>query len=150
MARFDKQFESSEKDWETPSEIFDPLDKEFGFTLDVCASDNNAKCERFFTIDDDGLTQRWDGVCWMNPPFGQKKQWAEKAYVESLYGATVVCLLPARTNTNWWHEFCMKGEVRFIQGRPKFSDAKHGLPQPLAIVIFGPDANKGQMSSWTW
>lgn len=139
MAKFGPQFESSEKDWETPSEIFSPLNREFGFTLDVCASSENAKCSKFFSDDNDGLGQRWSGICWMNPPFGQKKQWAEKAYTEGLYGATVVALLPARTNTNWWHDYCMKAlEIRFLQGRPRFVGAEHGLPQPLAIVIFGP------------
>ncbi len=73
----------------------------------------------------------------MNPPFGTQGAWVRKAYSESLRkGTTVVCLLPARTNTNWWHDYVMKGEVRFIRGRPKFKGAEHGLPQPLAIVVF--------------
>jgi len=136
MAKFDTKFESKRQDWETPDSIFDPLNDEFNFTLDVCSDPYNAKCERFFTETDDGLHREWDGVCWMNPPFGQQGKWVRKAYVESLKGATVVCLLPSRTNTNWWHDYCMKGEIRFIKGRPKFKGAKHGLPQPLAIVIF--------------
>ena len=148
MARFETQFESSERDWETPPEIFAPLHKEFGFTLDVCASEDNAKCHRYFTKKDDGLSQWWDGVCWMNPPFGQKKDWTKKAYYEGQRGITVVCLLPARTNTEWWHDYCMKGEVRFIRGRPKFKGAEHGLPQPLAIVVFGPLAKVGEVVSW--
>ena len=136
MANFDKAFTSTNKDWETPDEIFIPLNKEFEFTLDVCASAKNAKCDNYYTIKDNALKLPWTGTCWMNPPYGQKKRWIEKAYKESLNGALVVCLVPARTNTNWWHDYCMKGEVRFIRGRPKFKGAKYGLPQPLAIIIF--------------
>jgi len=138
MAGFKFKFGSHKQDWETPDELFEPLDDEFGFTLDVCATPENAKCPQFFTERDDGLSQKWHGVCWMNPPFGEQGKWVKKAYQSSLEGAIVVCLLPARTNTNWWHSYCMKGETRFIQGRPKFKGAKHGLPQPLAIVIFRP------------
>lgn len=136
MARFAEKFHSYKQDWETPDEIFEPLNKEFGFTLDVCADTHNRKCDNFFGVATDGLSQHWYGVCWMNPPFGFQGKWVKKAYEESLNGTTVVCLLPARTNTNWWHDYCMKGEIRFIRGRPKFKGAKHGLPQPLAIVIF--------------
>lgn len=137
MARFDTKFESHRQDWETPDSIFVPLNEEFHFTLDVCATSGNAKCSEFFTEDEDGLEQDWHGICWMNPPFGVQSKWVKKAYEEAQRGTTIVCLLPARTNTNWWHDYCMKGEVRFIRGRPKFKGAKHGLPQPLAIVIFG-------------
>ena len=72
----------------------------------------------------------------MNPPFRVQKQWVIKASEESKKGATVVMLLPTRTNTNWWHDYVMQGEVRFLRGRPKFKGAEHGLPQPLAIVVF--------------
>jgi hypothetical protein len=72
----------------------------------------------------------------MNPPYNNVGKWIKKAYEESLQGAIVVCLVQSRTNTNWWHDYCMEGEVRFIKGRPKFKGCKHGLPQPLAIVIF--------------
>lgn len=82
----------------------------------------------------------------MNPPFGSQGKWVQKAYEESLNGITVVCLLPARTNTNWWHDYCMTGEIRFIRGRPKFKGAKHGLPQPLAIVIFGVKTRTGHIT----
>jgi len=140
MAKFGSVFESSERsDWETPQEIFDCLDKEFRFTLDVCAGHDNTKVALYISEQQNGLIQDWShSVCWMNPPFKDKKKWIEKAYKESLKDSTiVVCLIPARTNTNWWHQYCMKGEIRFICGRPKFKGAIHGLPQPLAIVIFG-------------
>jgi phage N-6-adenine-methyltransferase len=139
MANFSTAFKSSKQDWVTPSNLFQVLDDEFHFTLDVAASRDNAKCDKFFTVDDDGLKCDWGHeICWMNPPYNNKKKWVIKAYNASLNGATVVCLIPARTNTNWWHDYCMKGEVRFIRGRVKFDGAKHGLPQPLAFVIFSP------------
>lgn len=138
MAEFKNKFASRRQDWETPSEIFDPLNVEFGFTLDVCATIENRKCDNFYSISDNGLAKEWHGTCWMNPPFGTQGKWVKKAYESAQHGATVVCLLPSRTNTNWWHDYCMNGEVRFIRGRPKFKGAEHGLPQPLAIIIFKP------------
>lgn len=146
MAKFTTKFDSIRQDWETPDSIFQPLNQEFGFTLDVCATKENSKCESFFSPEKDGLSRKWTGVCWMNPPFGSQGKWVQKAYEESLNGITVVCLLPARTNTNWWHDYCMTGEIRFIRGRPKFKGAKHGLPQPLAIVIFGVKTRTGHIT----
>jgi len=138
MGNFDaNRFLSSNQEWETPDEIFEPLNKEFGFTLDVAASQDNYKCARYWTREDDALSLPWgDEICWLNPPYRQVGVWVKRAFQESLNGATVVCLVQARTNTNWWHDYCMKGEVRFIRGRPKFKGCKHGLPQPLAIVVF--------------
>ena len=136
MAKFDTKFESKKQTWETPDELFIPLNDEFSFTLDVCATSENNKCENYFSPEEDGLSRKWSGICWMNPPFGEQGKWVKKAYEASQNGCVVICLLPARTNTNWWHDYCMKGEIRFIRGRPKFKGAKYGLPQPLAIVIF--------------
>jgi len=138
MGNFDNnRFRSTNQEWETPDAIFEPLNQEFRFTLDVAASKNNHKCQRYITEKDDALSKSWAGeVCWLNPPYRQVKLWIKKAYIESQNGAVVVCLVQARTNTNWWHDYCMKGEVRFIRGRPKFKGCIHGLPQPLAIVIF--------------
>ncbi len=137
MAKFRTKFQSLKQDWETPENIFVPLNDEFQFNLDVCANEKNHKCHVYFSEQNNGLEKFWgDNICWMNPPFGKQGKWVKKAYEESLRGATVVCLLPARTNTNWWHDYCMRGKIRFIRGRPKFVGAKHGLPQPLAIVIF--------------
>jgi len=144
MADFDyNRFNSKKQEWMTPDFIFKPLDAEFHFTLDVCADENNTKTEKYFCINDDGLKQDWSkDICWMNPPYRQTKVWIEKAFCESKKGATVVCLVPSRTNTNWWHDYCMKGEIRFIKGRPKFVGCKHGLPQPLSIIVFRPLINK--------
>jgi len=139
MANFDKnRFQTKNQEWETPDYLFRYLDAEFHFTRDVCASPNNALCEEYWTEDDSCLDKKWSGVNWMNPPYKDVGTFIRKAY-EQRESAITVCLVPARTNTNWWHDYCMKGEVRFICGRPKFKGCKHGLPQPLAIIIFGPD-----------
>ncbi len=123
--------------WATPQEFFDNLHAEFDFTLDVCASIENAKCERYFTKEDDGLSQQWTGSCWMNPPYGREiGKWMCKAMNSSMAGATVVCLVPARTDTAWWHDYAMKGEIRFIRGRLKFGGHKNSAPFPCAVVVF--------------
>lgn len=125
-------------DWGTPWPLFKKYDAIYGFTLDVCAVAENAKCARFFTPEDDGLLQDWGrDVCWMNPPFGKEiPRWMGKAYREALRGATVVCLVPARTCTAWWHDYAEKGERHFIRGRIKFEGAKHNAPFPCAIIVF--------------
>lgn len=130
-------FSSRADDWETPQWLFDQLNAEFGFTLDVCATPDNAKCERYYTKAEDGLAQDWSGVCWMNPPYGREiGRWIEKAYESSLGGVTVVCLLPSRTDTKWWHEYVMRGEVLFLRGRLKFGGSKNSAPFPSAVVVF--------------
>ena len=131
-------FSSATDNWSTPQDLFDKLDKEFHFTLDVCASGDNAKTCEFISKSMDGLSQKWDGVCWMNPPYGRKIiNWVKKAYDESLLGTTVVCLLPSRTDTRWWHDYVMKAKkIRFIKGRLKFGGSKNSAPFPSAIVIF--------------
>ena len=131
------------ENWSTPRHIFDPLNDEFKFTLDVCAEPWNTKCFEYFDpAITDGLSQPWTGVCWMNPPFGLEiVKWVRKAYEESRKGATVVCLVPARTETAWCHDYCLKGEIRFIRGRVNFEDknGKTGRPRfGSAIVIFKP------------
>jgi phage N-6-adenine-methyltransferase len=129
---------SSQTDlWATPQDFFDRLNAEFAFETDVCANEENTKCPHWFGTEQDGLKQEWVGVCWMNPPYGRAiKYWVRKAYESSLTGATVVCLLPSRTDTAWWHDYCMKGEIRFIRGRLKFGDQKNSAPFPSAVVIF--------------
>lgn len=145
MSKFKGKFESARQDWETPQNFFDPINLEFNFTLDAAASAKNTKVKtKFFSKRDDSFAQSWgNNVVWLNPPYGEGKRpisaWVAKAHAESLMGATVVMLIPARTNTNWFHDFCLaKGEVRFVRGRPKFGDAEYGLPQPLCLVIFRP------------
>jgi len=132
-------FSSKTDEWETPQDLFNKLNEEFNFTIDVCAVPENAKCMKFYNANVcDALLEEWDDVCWMNPPYGREiGKWIKKAY-ESMEenNATVVCLIPARTDTAWWHDYVMKGEVRFLRGRLKFSNAKFNAPFPCAIVIF--------------
>ena len=124
--------------WETPQDLFDKLNKLWQFDIDVCALPENAKCEKYFTPDIDGLKQEWTGTCWMNPPYGREiGKWMKKAYESSKKGATVVCLVPARTDTAWWHDYAMNGEIEFIRGRLKFGNSKNSAPFPSAIVVFG-------------
>ena len=134
----DIHYSSKSNEWTTPQDFFDKLNAEFHFTLDVAATQENAKCEKYFTVETDGLNQSWIGqTCWMNPPYGREiGKWIEKAYKESIKGVTVVCLIPARTDTTYWHEFVMKGEIRFIKGRLKFGSSKLNAPFPSAVVIF--------------
>ena len=130
-------FSSKTDLWYTPQEFFAKYNAIYNFELDVCATPDNAKCEKYFTIEDDGLKQQWVGNCWMNPPYGREiKKWVKKAYESSLLGATVVCLVPSRTDTSWWHEYCVKGEIEFIRGRLKFGGSKSPAPFPSAVVIF--------------
>jgi phage N-6-adenine-methyltransferase len=130
-------YSSATDEWATPQAFFDLLDQEFHFTLDVCARPENAKCRTFFTREVDGLRQPWSGRCWMNPPYGREiVRWVRKAYEESLQGAIVVCLVPARTDTAWWHDYCTKGEIRFLRKRLSFGGASSSAPFPSAIVIF--------------
>lgn len=134
-------FTSQTDDWGTPIELFRGLDYEFGFELDVAASANNAKCDRYFSIEDDGLSQTWaPAVCWMNPPYGRTiRRWVEKAWLEAQNGATVVGLLPARTDTDWWHAYAMKAaEIRFLRGRVQFYGGKDA-PFPSAVVVWRPE-----------
>jgi len=126
-------------EWATPQSLFDELDREFHFTLDPCATAENAKCTKFYTKWDDGLSKDWSReTVFMNPPYGREiGDWMAKAYKESLKGAKVVCLIPSRTDTRWWHEFVMKAkEIRFIKGRVKFGGHKNSAPFPSAIVVF--------------
>jgi phage N-6-adenine-methyltransferase len=137
-------FTSNTDLWATPQDFFDKMNQEFKFELDVCAVIENHKCRKFITPEIDGLKQTWHEiakVCWMNPPYGREiGKWVKKAYEESLKGTTVVCLLPARTDTKWWHEYCMKGEIRLVKGRLKFGDSNNSAPFPSAVVIFGEQA----------
>jgi phage N-6-adenine-methyltransferase len=134
-------FSSKTDLWATPQEFFDKYNALYGFNLDVCANQDNAKCSNFFSIEDNGLEQEWRGSCWMNPPYGREIiHWMRKAYESSLCGATVVCLVPARTDTKWWHEYAMKGDIEFIKGRLKFGNSKNSAPFPSAVIVFAPNA----------
>ena len=133
-------FSSKSNEWPTPQHLFDELNQEFNFTLDPCATEENAKCSKHFTIEDDGLSKDWSNdVVFMNPPYGREiKKWIKKAYEESLNGATVVCLIPARTDTMYWHDFIFDkaDDIRFLKGRLKFGNGKNSAPFPSAIVVY--------------
>lgn len=134
-------FSSQTDDWETPQDFFDRLDAIFEFTLDPCADARNAKCSRYFTKQDDGLHQTWDGErIFMNPPYGRSiGAWVKKAAEAH---ALVICLLPARTDTRWWHDSVVGGggHVIFLKGRLHFGDGSAPAPFPSAVVIFTGDA----------
>lgn len=133
-------YSSKSNEWATPQKLFDELNEEFNFTLDPCETDENAKCNKHFTIEDDGLSKDWSkDVVFMNPPYGREiKKWIKKAYEESLNGATVVCLIPARTDTTYWHDFIFDkaDDIRFLKGRLKFGNSKNSAPFPSAIVLY--------------
>lgn len=154
MGVFTHKFSSAKQEWETPQDLFDKLHTHYQFTFDLAADSANAKCENYFTEQDNALTKEWKGTCWLNPPYGSTtsklKHWVIKAYQESQKGTCrVVMLIPARTNTTWFRDYCMKAEeVLFICGRPKFGDAPHGLPQPLMLVVFGPTNSTSKVSIW--
>ena len=139
----DVHFSSETVEWPTPRWLFDALDSEFGFTLDVCATKENAKCARYYTRADNGLKKPWAGeTAWMNPPYGTEiGVWMAKAHGAATHeGATVVCLVPARTDTNWWHDYGMKHEIRLMRGRVTFEGATAGAPFPSAIIVMRPAA----------
>ena len=129
----DVHFSSKTEDWATPEDFFRELDAIFHFDLDACATDENAKCSRFYTRQDNALGQRWAGTVWMNPPYGRQiSVFMKKAYEESQRGATVVCLVPSRTDTDWWHRYAKRGQVIYIKGRFKFGGSPQSAPFPVS------------------
>jgi len=132
-------YTSNTDEWATPDWLFHALNALYHFDLDVCATPENAKCKHYFTKEQDGLSSKWFGNCWMNPPYGRQiGVWVKTAYQKIVSGEChLVCmLLPARTDTAWRHDYCMKGEITFIKGRIKFGGAKYNAPFPSAIVVF--------------
>jgi site-specific DNA-methyltransferase (adenine-specific) len=134
-------FSSSTGNWATPQDFFEKLDWRFGpFDLDPCASTHNTKCSNFFTEMEDGLVKDWAGhTVYVNPPYGRGlDKWIQKAYNEGKKENTrVVVLIPARTDTRYWHDYVMKAsEVHFIKGRLKFGDATNCAPFPSAVIVF--------------
>lgn len=130
-------FSSKTDNWATPADFYDRLNAVFDFTLDPCASDDNAKCKRYFTERVDGLSQSWDGErVLMNPPYGREiGLWVKKA---SEAKSLVVCLVPARTDTRWWHDYVVAGggQVTYLKGRLKFGGVSTPAPFPSALVMY--------------
>lgn len=134
-------FTSTTDEWSTPQYLFDALDKEFHFKLDVCANYENHKCAKYFTKADDGLNMPWGGVTiWCNPPYGREiGKWVKRC---AYHSGTAVMLLPARTDTRSFHDYIYnKAEIRFIKGRLKFGDSKNSAPFPSMVVIFRKENN---------
>lgn len=137
-------FQSGNTEWETPKELFLPLQKKYNIVLDVCATEKNAKCKAFIDKKTNGLSYSWSaanslgGACWMNPPYGRGiERWVRKAHEEALKGVTTIALLPARTDTSWFHNYIQnKYDVTFLKGRIRFVDAKSSAPFPSMIVVF--------------
>jgi site-specific DNA-methyltransferase (adenine-specific) len=134
----DTLFSSKSDEWSTPQDFFDALNAEFDFNLDPCATESNTKCGLFFSSATNGLMQIWRGRVFMNPPYSDIRAWMAHAHRQSLAGATVVCLVPARTDTRWFHESAVGHEIRFIKGRLKFGGAQASAPFPSCIVVMRP------------
>ena len=137
----DLMFSSKDETWETPINFFNELDKEFNFTLDPCCSDLTAKCKKYYTKKDDGLSKNWSGeTVFCNPPYGREiYKWVEKCSNESKKdNTTIVMLIPSRTDTKYFHDFIYKKafDVRFIKGRLKFNNSKNSAPFPSMVVVF--------------
>lgn len=133
-------FSSSTDNYATPQYFFDALDAEFHFTLDPCADKTNRKCNKYYAKEQDGLKQDWQGeTVFCNPPYGSAiKHWVKKCYEEAQKpNTTVVMLVPARTDTAYFHEYIYgKSEIRFVRGRLKFGDSTNFAPFPSMVVIF--------------
>lgn len=130
-------YSSRTEDWGTPQDLFDALNDEFYFTLDPCSTHENAKCKKHYTKEEDGLAQDWDDErVFCNPPYGSAiGKWVKKCATSN--AKVVVMLIPARTDTAWFHEWIYtRAEIRFIRGRLKFAGAKHNAPFPSMICIF--------------
>lgn len=138
-------FSSNSNEWATPQALFDELNSEFNFTLDPCATPENAKCNTFFTKEDDGLRKEWGGnIVFCNPPYGRDIYlWVKKCDEAAKKGALVVMLIPARTDTKYFHEYIYKKhEIRFLKGRLHFNEIKQSAPFPSMIVVMRPNTKE--------
>ena len=132
-------FSRNSDEWATPQSFFDGIDKEFHFTLDPCSTDENHKCEKYYTMADNGLEKSWGGYrVFCNPPYSEIDKWVAKAFYETRNDNTLVALLiPSRTDTRYFHNYIYnRAEIRFVKGRLKFGDGKNSAPFPSMLVIF--------------
>ena len=132
-------FTSNTNEWATPQNFYDQINKEFIFSLDVAANKDNSKCPRFYDKSDNGLSKSWDNeTVWCNPPYGREiGKWVKKA--SEATGGVVVMLIPARTDTRYFHDYIYQKknvEIRFLKGRLKFGDSTNSAPFPSMVVIF--------------
>jgi site-specific DNA-methyltransferase (adenine-specific) len=143
-------YSSASDDWATPQALFDVLNKQFKFEADMAATKENAKCKEFYS---DSLDITWDmtGWLWCNPPYSKIKEFSLKAHDESMNGAKIVMLIPARTDTKYWHDYMSSAsEIRFLKGRLKFGDSKNSAPFPSAVVIFDGLDSMCAVDFWDW
>lgn len=142
---------SKSNEWSTPHILFDRLNYEFNFTLDPCCTKNNSKCKKYYTIKENGLKQDWNNeIVFMNPPYGgNTAEWIKKAYIESLNGVIVVCLITSSTDRSYWHDiiFPFASEIRFVKGRVKFGGNESSAPFASAIVVFDKNKENNLISS---
>lgn len=133
-------FSSKTDEWSTPQDLFDRLNEEFHFDLDVCANETNHKCALYYDQNQDGLKMPWKNhIVWCNPPYGREiGKWVHAAKQEHMTnGTTIVMLLPARTDTKWFHEDILGwADIRFLKGRLKFGGSKNSAPFPSMLVIY--------------
>lgn len=132
-------FSSKSDEWSTPQDFFEEINKEFNFNLDVCAAEENHKCDKYYTMRDDGLSKNWGGyTVWCNPPYREIDKWVSKAFYETRNdNTTVVLLIPSRTDTRYFHNYIyQRSEIRFVKGRLKFGNSKNTAPFPSMLVIF--------------
>lgn len=128
------------ENWSTPQGLFDELDKRYHFEVDVCASKDNAKCPKFFTKEQDGLKQKWEGICWCNPPYNEQiGLWIEKGWKSAFMGACVVCLVPVKTHADWWRECAKRGKIKHLRRQPEFANYVDLVPYRSAVVTFYPE-----------
>lgn len=136
-------FSSKTDLWATPQWLFNKLNKKYNFTLDPCATDKNRKCDKYFTLEQDGLLQEWgNDTVYINPPYGRETvKWVKKAFeTHKVHNNTIVMLLPARTDVKWFHDYIYNQEnvhIDFLKGRLKFGDSKNSAPFPSMIITFG-------------
>lgn len=148
-------YSSGRQDWQTPKELFAVLDREFAFTTDVAASEENALCPHFFTAETDGLRQDWQHlICYCNPPYNRAAEFLQKAAEEHERGAaTIVLLIPARTDTSYWWKYALRAtEIRFLPGRLRFGGAPNSAPFPSAVIVFDGETASGTPAVlwWNW
>lgn len=143
-------FSKASDEWETPQWLFDKLNVEFHFEMDLAANEDNTKCGDFLSKDHDALGNvAWFGTSFLNPPYSKIAAFMKKAYEESLKGAVVVCLIPCRTDTRYWHDYVMRAqEIRFVKGRLKFNGGNYSAPFPSCIVIFDHQLWQGNPYPW--
>lgn len=139
---------SLSQEYETPDPLFDQLNNEFHFMIDICASESNHKLPNYYTKQQNCFTKDWTQTSWINPEFVRVKKFVQKAFEDSMkFGSTIVMIIMVKSNTNWWRDYVMKAkEVRFINQKVQFKDTKQGLRFPCAIVIFAPHEGETKFS----